>query len=209
MKAATNYQNEQPTNAQLMERFYGGDMDAFGELAERLRPGLMSLALRRLPTRQVGRIQVAEDVVQQTLIKAVRTLDRPEIRWQQSKGAVSTWMGTILRNAVISYLRSRASKTLVSTDLWCGPSREESSRPENDIVDHRLNAERETRSMESQRRRWRLVVGKLPADTRSIFRLKMQGKSHQEIADSLGVARSTITYRIKTASATLRSIAAA
>jgi RNA polymerase sigma factor (sigma-70 family) len=209
MKATTTFDSDRPTNAQLMERFYSGDMDAFGQLAERLRPGLMSLALRRLPSRHVGRIQVAEDMVQQTLIKAVGTLERPEIRWQQSKGAVSTWMGTILRNAVISYLRTRASKTPVSSDLWCGPAGEDSRRPESDIVDHRLSAERNARQMESQRHRWRLVIGKLPKDTRSIFHLKMQGKSHQEIADRLGVARSTITYRIKTATATLRSMAAA
>ena len=42
-----------------------------------------------------------------------------------------------------------------------------------------------------------------------MVRLQLQGKSHREISKQLGVARSTVTYRIKTATARLRNMAVA
>ena len=209
MKAEFNRNEASVSDIHLMDRFYSGDMDAFGQLAERARESLMRQALRRLPSHLVGRSQAAEDLVQQTLIKAYRTFDRPETRWQQTKGAVSTWLGTILRNVVISYLRSRASKTRVSSDLWGACDNEDSDPLENTIVDHRLMAEHSARDAEANRTQWRQYVGQLPTKMRSVVQMKMQGKSHQEIADRLGVTRSTITYRIKNAAVTLRTMAAA
>ncbi|MEK6247513.1 MAG: sigma-70 family RNA polymerase sigma factor [Planctomycetales bacterium] len=202
MKA--NFQNDRHTDAQLMDQFYGGDRAAFDELTARMWPSLIHQALQCLPLHLIGRMQTAEDLVQQTLLKSLTTLDRPEIRWQQAKGAVSTWMGTILRNFAISHLRSRASKTLVCSDL-AGNERE-SNRPENRIIDHRLSAEAEIRRSETTSSRRQLFFGKLPAEIRSILEMKMEGKSHRQIAEQLGVSRATISYRIRSATMTLRSM---
>ena len=156
-----------------------------------------------------GRQQLAEDLVQETLFKAAVTRDRPQIRWRPSRGAISTWLGTILKNLLTSYLRSRQSRTRVSSDLWAGQADEDRDAVEQRLVDHRLPAERKRRDDEARQQQWLEIVGQLPEELGSMVRLQLQGKSHREIAARLGVARSTVTYRIKNATATLRSMAAA
>ena len=208
MKAVRQEDCYDLTNEELMDRFYEGDVEAFGILADRLRPSLMGQAIGHLPRHLAGRRELAEDCVQQTMIKAVITKNRKEIHWQPARGKVSTWIGTILRNTITSYLRSRQSKIPVSSDL-SEPVGDSSQRPENRIVDYRLQAERNRRDQEHRCARWREIVNKLPQETGSMVRLQLQGKSHREISKQLGVARSTVTYRIKTATARLRNMAVA
>lgn len=209
MRATFDEKYEKLGNGQLMERFYQGDVEAFGVLAERIRPSLMGQALGRLPGQLVGRQQLAEDLVQETLYKAALTRNRPQVRWQSSRGAISTWLGTILKNQLTSHLRSRQSRTQVSSDLWAGQVDEDRNAVEQRLVDHRLPAERKRRDDEARQQQWLEIVGKLPKELSSMVQLQLQGKSHREIAARLGLARSTVTYRIKNAAATLRSMAAA
>lgn len=208
MKAVRQEDRYDSTNEELMDRFYEGDVEAFGILADRLRPSLMGQALGHLPQHLAGRRELAEDFVQQALIKVVITKNRKEIHWQPSRGKASTWIGTILRNTIRSYLRSRQSKIPVSSDL-SDRAGDFSQRPENRIVDYRQQAEHRRRDTEIRCARWREIVNKLPRETGSMVRLQLQGKSHREISRQLGVARSTVTYRIKTATARLRNMAVA
>ena len=199
MNANLSHDYSNASDATLMTCFYEGDVSAFDVLAGRSRNSLLHQALARLPQRHAGRRAMAEDLVQDTLIKAAGTLNRPNSRWQQQKGRVQTWLGTILRNHLISYLRSRASKQPLSSDLFAGHGEEEDDRMESQIVDHRLLAEQAVREAEARRQEQLALIGTLPEDLRSIVEMKLAGRTHQEIADQLGVAKSTITYRFNAA----------
>jgi len=192
-----------------MDRFYQGMPESFGALAERLGPGLIGHALSRLPIQLAGRHQLAEDFVQQTFIKVMTTQDRKESRWQPSRGKVSTWIVTILRNTITSYLRTRQSKIPVSSDLVLDQTGNNPERPENRIVDHRLHAERTCYDRERCCARWREAIQRLPKLDESMVQMQLQGKSHREISRRLGMSRSTVTYRIKNAHTLLRNMAAA
>jgi RNA polymerase sigma-70 factor (ECF subfamily) len=78
----------------------GGNEDAFRLLVER-----HGRSVYRLAYRMTGRPQDAEDVVQETFIRAFRQLDRFEAR-----SNFSTWLYRIGFNCAIDYMRSRPKR---------------------------------------------------------------------------------------------------
>src|SRR3954452_21102576 len=77
-----------------------GDSEAFRALVER-----HSRAVYRLAHRMTGTPQDAEDVVQETFLKAYRQLGRFE-----SRANFSTWVHRIAVNCAIDLIRSRAHR---------------------------------------------------------------------------------------------------
>src|SRR4029078_10200099 len=77
-----------------------GDADAFRALVERHSRPLFKLAFRL-----TGNEQDAEDVVQESLLKAYRPLGRFE-----SRANFGTWLHRIAANCAIDLLRSRQSR---------------------------------------------------------------------------------------------------
>jgi RNA polymerase sigma-70 factor (ECF subfamily) len=75
----------------------GGDEEAFKVLVER-----HGRAVYRLAYRMTGKAEDAEDVVQETLIRAYRQLSRFEAR-----ANFSTWLYRIGFNCAVDYLRAR------------------------------------------------------------------------------------------------------
>ena len=75
----------------------GGDEEAFRVLVER-----HGRAVYRLAYRMTGKAEDAEDVVQETLIRAYRQLSRFEAR-----ANFSTWLYRIGFNCAVDYLRAR------------------------------------------------------------------------------------------------------
>jgi len=74
-----------------------GDQDAFRVLVER-----HSHALFRLAFRMTGNEQDAEDIVQDTLLRAYRQLDKFE-----SRASFGTWLHRIAANCALDLLRKR------------------------------------------------------------------------------------------------------
>ncbi len=75
----------------------GGNQEAFKVLVDR-----HSRSLYRLAYRMTGKAEDAEDVVQETFIRAFRQLSRFEAR-----SNVSTWLYRIAFNCAVDFLRSR------------------------------------------------------------------------------------------------------
>jgi RNA polymerase sigma-70 factor (ECF subfamily) len=75
----------------------GGDEDAFRALVER-----HSRSIYRLAYRMTGRPEDAEDVVQETFVRAFRQLGRFE-----SRSNFATWVYRIGFNCAIDYMRAR------------------------------------------------------------------------------------------------------
>jgi RNA polymerase sigma-70 factor (ECF subfamily) len=88
------------TDADTVALARDGDSDAFRTLVER-----HSRAVYRIAYRMTGRPQDAEDVVQDTFLKAYRQLGRFE-----SRANFGTWIHRIAVNCAIDLIRARAHR---------------------------------------------------------------------------------------------------
>jgi RNA polymerase sigma-70 factor (ECF subfamily) len=89
-----------------VERARGGDQEAFRVLVER-----HSRSLFRLAFRMTGRAEDAEDIVQETFIRAYKQLSRFEAR-----ANVSTWLYRIAFNCSVDFLRARPRRESATDD---------------------------------------------------------------------------------------------
>jgi len=81
----------------LLERAKAGDQEAFGELVEEQRA-----SLQRLCFKMTGSREDAEDMVQETLLKAFLNISAFEMR-----SSLSTWLHRIATNLCIDHQRRR------------------------------------------------------------------------------------------------------
>src|ERR687892_1691737 len=88
------------TDAVAVARARGGDSEAFRQLVERHSRGVYKVAFRI-----TGRAEDAEDVVQETFLKAYRQLDRFEER-----SSFGTWLHRIAWNCSVDLLRARPKR---------------------------------------------------------------------------------------------------
>lgn len=85
------------SDADVVARARDGDMDAYRTLVERHARGIFGLAWR-----MTGSEQDAEDIVQETLLKAYRSLHRYE-----SRSGFGTWLHRIAANCALDHIRAR------------------------------------------------------------------------------------------------------
>jgi RNA polymerase sigma-70 factor (ECF subfamily) len=152
-----------------------GDEDAFRVLVDR-----HGRAVYRLACRITGRPEDAEDVVQETFIRAFRQLDAFEAR-----ANVSTWLYRIAFNCAIDHLRARprrqaaAAAPPVETHAADAP-------PADDLV-----FAREVRSRVSD------ALGALTTQERAAFVLRHHdGCSIAEICQILGVGSGAAKHAV-------------
>src|SRR5512132_4308686 len=88
--------------ADALVRARAGDPDAFRELVDR-----HSRAVFRVAYRITGRNEDAEDVVQETFLRAYRQLDRFE-----SRANFGTWLHRIAANCAVDLLRRRPRREM-------------------------------------------------------------------------------------------------
>jgi RNA polymerase sigma-70 factor (ECF subfamily) len=88
------------SDAVAVNRARGGDSEAFRLLVERHSRGVYKVAFR-----VTGRAEDAEDVVQETFLKAYRQLDRFEER-----SSFGTWLHRIAWNCAVDLLRARPKR---------------------------------------------------------------------------------------------------
>jgi RNA polymerase sigma-70 factor (ECF subfamily) len=92
-------------DAAAVAKAKGGDDEAFRLLVER-----HSRSIYRLAYRMTGRPEDAEDVVQETLVRAYRQLGRFE-----SRSNFATWLYRIGFNCAIDYMRARPRRESAET----------------------------------------------------------------------------------------------
>jgi RNA polymerase sigma-70 factor, ECF subfamily len=90
------------SDALAIARARSGDADAFRELVER-----HSRAVFRVAYRLTGRLEDAEDVVQETFLRAYRQLARFE-----SRANFGTWLHRIASNCAVDLLRARPKREM-------------------------------------------------------------------------------------------------
>src|SRR5438132_3184200 len=120
--------------AAVLARARQGDSDAFRALVER-----HSRSVFRLAFRMTGNEQDAEDVVQESFLRAYRQLGRFE-----SRANFGTWLYRITANCAVDMMRARQARH----DQARGDSLDEAA----EVRSERPDPERLTESAEIQRR---------------------------------------------------------
>ncbi len=171
---------------ELIRLFLAGEHAAFQQLVERYQPPILAL-VRRI----VGDLDQAEDVVQETFIRAWSNLHR-----YREDGKFSSWLHRIAVNLAKSELRRRSRSRLVFyhtlPNACLGPRaldlQDPLGRPDQMFRQRQL------------RRTVDRAVRHLPDEQREIFVLReFDGMSYQEISRSLGLKMGTVKSRLNRA----------
>lgn len=154
-----------------------GDAEAFRKLFQAYAPRVKSYMMR-----QGADANTAEELTQETLL----TVWRKAKLYSIDKGSATTWIFTIARNLRIDRLR----KEMTWVELPEGRAEQAS---EDATPDEALD-ERERRERVQQ------ALAALPADQHEVVSLSyVEGLSHSEIADRLGLPLGTVKSRMRLA----------
>ena len=167
------------TDEELVRLVRGGETDAFAEVVRRVQRPAYRLALRI--TRHA---EDADDVVQESLVKAYQALDRFQLG-----RALSPWILTIVARTALSLLRQGKRRAAASLDDP-GPEgqaslAERSADPAADpaVWERRLDVER--------------AFSRLSEEHRVILSLRVEGDlSYASIAETLDVPLGTVMSRL-------------
>jgi RNA polymerase sigma-70 factor (ECF subfamily) len=169
-----------PSDGDLVRRAQAGEREAFGVLVRRYQRRVFSLGIRMLRNRSD-----AEDLVQETFLRAFRALDRFE-----PDRPLAPWLYRIATNRALSSLerRGRRNHEELSPSLAAaGPN------PEEETDKRRLE------------RAVRAAVAELPPEQRAILALRVgEELSYREIAEVVDVPIGTVMSRLARARETLR-----
>ena len=133
--------------------------------------------LRRL----CGNRADAEDLTQQTFLKVWSSLDG-----FKGRSRFSTWLYSIARNTCIDYQRKNSGKNPVRSEQWLDECIDDNPGPFANVAER-----------QSARRLYE-TVEQLDEDKREIVHLHYyQGLSLKQTAEVLGIANSTVKYRLR------------
>ncbi|MGE5588650.1 MAG: RNA polymerase sigma factor [Clostridia bacterium] len=185
-------------DAALVARVLAGDRDAFADLVREHGPGVLRLALRLLPSRES-----AEDVAQETFLRAYSSLARYDARYP-----FRPWLYRIASNLCMDALRRwRAAPPSVSMD----------EVTEGDVVGHGAAGRIEPRAagsgdpvLEAERAEAAVAVRAAVRDLAPEYRLLVvmahfEGMKNDEIAEATGLSRGLVKNRLYRARRMLRA----
>ena len=175
----------------LLNSYLAGDRGAISQLIDR-----HSNRVRDYIRMMVKDRDVADDILQETFIKAVRVID--EGRYADS-GKFLSWVLRIAHNQVIDYFRSQKSaKTVNESESGynvLGTLRFADSTVEDRMISEQIAAD------------VRRLVDHLPEEQREVVVMRYySGMSFQEIADQTGVSINTALGRMRYALINLRKM---
>lgn len=180
------------TDSELVEHHLGGDPDAFQALLSRYTGPLYRFVLRLC-----GDAALAEDLVQESFIKAWKNL--PSFETQRS---FKSWIFTIARNTAFDALKKKKAIPFSVLD--------EQSAMEDSFQDH-IEDDRPLPPELLEHKDRALLIEKalqeLPVQTRTILLLhEAEDLTFQEIAETVQEPLNTVKSRYRRALPTLRAI---
>ena len=181
------------TDRELVDRARQGDVDAFGQLVRRHQQRIMRLALHMLRSRSE-----AEDVAQETFIRAYQALSRFDGRSEPY-----TWLYRIAVNLSLNTIRAR--KTARTSGDANDP------RLEAFMVEQRPDAANPGQTAVARQQYQALAAGiDSLSDTlrTTLILVCVDGLSHEEAAQVLGAPEGTIAWRVHEARRKLREFMA-
>lgn len=174
-----------------LDALRSGDLGEFSRMVDLYSPRIYQLGLKMLSDPQD-----AEDVLQETFIKAMRSLPVFE-----GRSSLSTWLYRIAVNEALMMVRRRKGET-ISIDEEREDSEGEMEPVQ--IVDWCCLPEQEMESAET-RRFLDQAVGKLSPALRTVFILRdVQGLPVRETAEALQISEAAVKTRLLRARLQLR-----
>lgn len=174
-----------------LEALRAGDKAEFSKLVEAYSTNVYRLAMKML-----GNQQDAEDVLQETFMKAYRHL-----KGFNGRSRVSTWLFRIATNEALMLLRRQRSNVFsidepIQTD--------DGDQDPVQIVDWCCLPERELMSSET-RTNLNRAIENLPHNLKVVFLLReIENQSTQETAEVLGLSETAVKTRLSRARMRLR-----
>jgi RNA polymerase sigma-70 factor, ECF subfamily len=154
-----------------------GDVDAFRKLFQLYAPRVKSYMMR-----QGADPNTAEELAQETLL----TVWRKAALYSNDKGSATTWIYTIARNLRIDRLRKEMT--------WVQLPEGHAEKASEDMAPDEVVSEAERRVRVQQ------ALAELPADQHEVVALSyVEGLSHSEIAERLGLPLGTVKSRMRLA----------
>jgi len=179
-------------NAISIDALKAGDREAFARLVDETSGHVYRVALNIL-----GDEQDAEDVLQETYIKALHALPNFE-----GRSSLTTWLYRIAVNEALMLVRKRKPGIVSVEDS--PPFDAEAESEGMEIVDFCCLPERELLSSET-RSFLDQAVRNLPENLRLVFVMRdLEGLSIQDKAEALGLSESNVKVRLLRARLRLR-----
>ena len=167
-------------DAQLIQRVLDGDDTAFATLVRKYQKSVHALAWRK-----VGDFHIAEDITQDTFLKAYRrlsTLKKPQ--------RFASWLYVIAANHCSTWLRKKRLRTQSLEDT-------SSAQLEQATYSGYVIAENERTTAEAQREVVKKLLAKLQESERTVITLYyLGGMTYEEISKFLGVSVAAIKNRL-------------
>ena len=180
--------------AELLRRIRQGDPDAFEAVAREHAPRLFRLAMR-----MTGRREEAEDLVQETLVRAL-----PALKKFEGRARLSTYLIRALGNLWKNRLRSKKRSRLV--EWFRGKPGDEEETTELDPADPAPSAHEKLERRERAEQVRRAVTRLDPARRWTLLLREVEEMSYEEIAEVTGVALGTVRSRLARARSDLRQL---
>jgi RNA polymerase sigma-70 factor (ECF subfamily) len=194
VRSAGTAESERET-AELLEGVRRGEADAFEAVARMHAPRLFRLAVRL-----TGRREDAEDLVQETLVRAL-----PALRRFEGRARLSTYLLRAMTNLWKNRLRSRRRSRLV--DWFRGSRQTEGGERREPVVVDRSPSPLDRLEQRDRARRVREGVVLLEPRRRLTLLLReVEELSYEEIAEMTGVPVGTVRSRLARAREELRQI---
>ena len=170
------------SDGELVRRTLAGSGRAFHDLVKRFERPVLTVIRRMVDDRQL-----AEDLAQETFVKAYRALGR----YDPSR-KLASWLFKIAHNTTLDHLRRRQLDTVPfeassadGKDHW-----EIHEAPEDEAPDRRLE-QRQARSALAR------ALGRLKPSYREILLLRFQqGLAYREIADVMGLEMNPVKVQL-------------
>src|SRR5579864_842861 len=165
------------SDAAVVAQVLAGDRDAFRLLVDRHTRSIYSVAYR-----MTGNPHDAEEILQETFLRAYKSLHRFELR-----SSFSTWLYRIAVNRCLDFLK--AKKMIEVYQIADNPDSEEKTR-EMQIATTNPGPERLLLSAEARQKVSQAISLLSPAERLAFTMRHMEGKSIEEISKALDVRAS-------------------
>lgn len=176
---------------ELVGRVKGGDDAAFTQLMGHYKGPILNFIYR-----VIGDSAEAEDVAQDTFVRAYRNLHRFAFRWAGDR--FSTWLFQLARNAAIDALRRRQRRPTQSLDVVTERNLPSDRSRQSDPSDQAETKERETLIL--------AAIAALPEDQRTALTLAVyEDLSYAEISKVMRTTEKSVETRLYRARQTLRT----
>jgi RNA polymerase sigma-70 factor, ECF subfamily len=178
----------QMADAELLERFNAGHVDAYEVLVRRYQRPLFNFILR-----SVGDRPTAEDLLQDAFARVIQ--GAADFR---GSSKVTTWLYTIARNLCVDHSRRQKHRKHASLDAAVGHGDNEKTATLGDRIAVSTPDTERASAASTMAERIARAVERLPEDQREVFLMRhLQQLSYADIATVVEAPENTVKSRMR------------